>query len=346
VRREAGAIEQLAAAEDALDRVRREVKNAQARLAGIERQIDDVRHALADLAAARAEVVAVERARAVHVYIASDGAAQLGEIFEGTSVAGGRRAVYAGAAQHVDEQSIDSIDEQVRAEEKSLASLTEQRDDARAAVVEGNLALGRAFTVLVALTAAFNDAGRGGRVFPIDGPFQFDDSWGAYRADVFAGTASHGHHATDIMAADGTPVVAIETGVLDRVGWNRLGGWRLWINGLSGTKYYYAHMRAYAPGLRKGSLVLAGQYVGRVGNTGNAQGGPPHLHIEVHVPDPAAPAPPPGESPGDGIVVNPYPLLCLLAGAPVPPIPPSDPPDPLPPPSSTTTTTTTAPRGR
>jgi murein DD-endopeptidase MepM/ murein hydrolase activator NlpD len=60
--------------------------------------------------------------------------------------------------------------------------------------------------------------------------------------------ATHGHDgATDIMAAVGTPIVAIESGTLDRVGWNRLGGWRLWIKGLPGTRYYYAHMSAYAP---------------------------------------------------------------------------------------------------
>src|SRR5262245_29191073 len=137
------------------------------------------------------------------------------------------------------------------------------------------------------------------------------------------------------MSPLGTPIVAIESGTLDRVGWNRLGGWRLWIKGFSGTNYYYAHMSAYAPGLHQGTLVLAGQYLGRVGNTGDAQGGPTHLHIEVHVATPAAyhtTAPS-----KDGWAVNPYPLLCLLAGAPVPPIPPNDPISPV-----TTTTSTTS----
>ncbi len=200
------------------------------------------------------------------------------------------------------------------------------------------------------LTSAATDASHGGRVFPVDGPFDFVDSWGAFRADVAVDTHSHGHDATDIMAPLGTPVVAIESGTLDRVGWNELGGWRLWIKGVSGTDYYYAHMSAYAPGLSEGTPVLAGQYLGRVGNTGNAAGGPTHLHVEVHLPGVPPPArlaggtrpgaPPPIPTGGDGIVVNPYPLLCLLAGAPVPAIPPSDPPvpDPVGP------TTTTVPR--
>jgi hypothetical protein len=76
-----------------------------------------------------------------------------------------------------------------------------------------------------------------------------------------------------------------------------------------------------------------GLRLGRVGNTGNASGGPTHLHIEVHLSDPAASMPAPGGGTvpsSDGSVVNPYPLLCLLAGAPVPVIPP---PDPIPLPS-------------
>ena len=90
-------------------------------------------------------------------------------------------------------------------------------------------------------------------------------------------------------------------------------------------------MSAYAPGLKEGAPIVAGQYLGRVGNTGNAQGGPTHLHIEVHLPD--ALAGPKADTKSDGVVVNPYPLLCLLAGAPVPVIPPSE--------TTTTTTTTT-----
>ena len=110
---------------------------------------------------------------------------------------------------------------------------------------------------------------------------------------------------------------------------------------MSGTKYYYAHMRAYAPGLVQDMPVIAGQYLGRVGSTGNAQGGPSHLHFEVHLP---------GAQGADDKVVNGYPLLALLAGAPVPIIPP-DAPQPiipwepntatsLPPPPSKQATTT------
>ena len=156
-------------------------------------------------------------------------------------------------------------------------------------------------------------------MFPVDGPFEFDDSWGNFRADIAVDTQTHGHDATDIMAAGGTPVVAIESGTLDRVGWNALGGWRLWIKGVSGTSYYYAHLSSYGPNLMEGVPVLAGQYLGTVGNTGNAAGGPTHLHIEVHLPNNPWIIPPPGTLPSaDGIVVNPYPFLCVLVGAPIP----------------------------
>ncbi len=137
-----------------------------------------------------------------------------------------------------------------------------------------------------------------GFVFPVQGEVEFIDSWGYPR---MSGTASaHWHQGTDIFAPKGTPLVATESGVLDRVGVAGLGGMRLWLDGDSGNKYYYAHLVSFAEGMADGVRVNAGDVVGYVGNTGNAKGTPPHLHFEVH--------------PGGGDAVNPYPLLIATYG--------------------------------
>lgn len=137
-----------------------------------------------------------------------------------------------------------------------------------------------------------------GFVFPVQGEVEFIDSWGYPR--MMGTSSAHWHQGTDIFAPMGTPLVASESGVLDRVGVAGLGGMRLWIEGDSGTHYYYAHLIAFADGMADGVRVNAGDVVGYVGDTGNAKGTPPHLHFEVH--------------PGGGDAVNPYPLLKATYG--------------------------------
>jgi len=344
-----GALEQLGAGRTAVVRARRAVRSAGARLALVRKQIAAGRSRIARLEGMRADALGRERDRAVRAYIDGDETVLISDLLSAASINDqASRAIYADAAQGVDAATVDTIEAELRRETSALVALEADEQRAARAVDDENHRLDDASKNLLVLTAVADDASHGGRVFPVDGPFEFDDSWGAFRADVAVDTHSHGHDATDIMAPLGTPVVAIESGTLDRVGWNELGGWRLWIKGVSGTDYYYAHMSAYAPGLTEGTPVLAGQYLGRVGNTGNAAGGPTHLHIEVHLP---VTAPLTGPVPvatapvaGDGIVVNPYPLLCLLVGAPVPVIPPSDPPVSDAP--NGTPTTTVAPGSR
>ena len=80
------------------------------------------------------------------------------------------------------------------------------------------------------------------------------------------------HEGSDLFAPDGTPLVAVQSGVLHNVGWNRLGGWRLWLEDAHGNWFYYAHLSAYSPIAKNGAHVNAGDVIGFVGNTGDAAG--------------------------------------------------------------------------
>ena len=115
-----------------------------------------------------------------------------------------------------------------------------------------------------------------GFVFPLYGPASFTDTFGAPRADVAW------HHGDDIFAPLGTPVLAVSKGVVFSVGWNDLGGNRLWLRDLKGNQYYYAHLSAYSPLAVNGGRVNAGDVLGFVGNTGDAINTPYHLHFEIH----------------------------------------------------------------
>ncbi len=134
-----------------------------------------------------------------------------------------------------------------------------------------------------------------GLVFPVGTGVETPliDSFGFAR---MTGTPDqHWHEGIDIFAPTGTPLYATERGIITRIGVGRLGGLKLWVRGESGTDWYYAHLSAFNDQLREGDLVEAGDVVGYVGQSGNAVGTPPHVHMQMH--------------PGGGRPVNPYPLL-------------------------------------
>jgi murein DD-endopeptidase MepM/ murein hydrolase activator NlpD len=118
----------------------------------------------------------------------------------------------------------------------------------------------------------------GGYVFPVYGPSSFTDTFQADRAHVSGGW----HHGDDIFAPLGAPVLACASGTVFSVGWNRVGGNRLWLRDGQGNLFYYAHLSAFTPLALNGNKVNAGDVLGFVGNTGDAQGTPPHLHFEIH----------------------------------------------------------------
>lgn len=136
---------------------------------------------------------------------------------------------------------------------------------------------------------------KGGYVFPIFDQAWFSSTFGAPRANT------GWHHGTDIFATFGAPVLAVTDGTLFSVGWNKVGGYRLWLRDRQGNQFYYAHMAAYSPLARNGREVRAGQVIGFNGNTGDARGTPFHVHFEIH---------PVGMLPlGYDGVVDPYPYL-------------------------------------
>lgn len=114
---------------------------------------------------------------------------------------------------------------------------------------------------------------------------------------------SRRHEALDIMAPTGTPVVAAAEGSVEKLFLSDDGGKTIYLRSNDGaTIYYYAHLDAYAPGLEEGEFVRAGQRIGTVGATGNADPAAPHLHFAVMQMSP-------DESWWEGTPRNPYPLM-------------------------------------
>jgi len=122
------------------------------------------------------------------------------------------------------------------------------------------------------------DLTRDGYVFPIFGPASFGDSFGAPRPDISSGW----HHGEDIFAPLGAPILAVANGTLHSIGFIPIGGYRLWLRDTEGNEFYYAHLSAYSPLAVEGQQVEAGDVIGFVGATGDADGGAPHLHFEIH----------------------------------------------------------------
>lgn len=180
--------------------------------------------------------------------------------------------------------------------------VTDRRTTARGVIFVAAVA---AFVSVVASISAAPSGKVPRLIFPIVGAVAFSDDWGAAR---WQGS----HEGTDIMAPRRTIEVAAEPGKIKFWTSSASAGCMLYLYGKSGTTYLYIHLNndvtkqndnrgacvagtAYANGLKDGAQVEAGQPIGYVGNSGDADSTPPHLHFEVH--------------PNDGGAVNPYPYL-------------------------------------
>jgi murein DD-endopeptidase MepM/ murein hydrolase activator NlpD len=123
--------------------------------------------------------------------------------------------------------------------------------------------------------------------------------------DTYTQSRSQGrtHHAIDIHAPRGTPVMAVAEGTIRKLHISGLGGTTIYLMDDDGrTRYYYAHLDSYAQGLHEGQRVQRGEVIGYVGDSGNAQPGDCHLHFSVAI----------LQNPSrwwDGENLNPYDLL-------------------------------------
>ena len=135
------------------------------------------------------------------------------------------------------------------------------------------------------------DAPLEGMVCPVRGRTSFTDTWGDPRP------GGRRHQGTDIMAAYGLPVVAVLSGVI-QTNYSANGGNSLYLRAVDGNEYFYAHNSRNVA--HDGQHVVTGEVIGYVGNTGDARGGPTHVHFELH--------------PGGGHAVDSYPLVRRICG--------------------------------
>jgi hypothetical protein len=161
------------------------------------------------------------------------------------------------------------------------------------------------------------------QVFPAQGPCSFTDTFGAPRG------GGRVHEGVDLIAKSGQYVYAVADGSLwkqavDKPG--SLSGNAWWLLTADGSYFFYAHLSAFAPNLKIGSKVKAGQIIGFIGATGNA--GVSHLHFEVH--------------PKGGIAVDPTPIVQAIDGCRTSQVPPQ-PDGNVPTPPANTAPANTAP---
>src|SRR5438270_2858439 len=138
-----------------------------------------------------------------------------------------------------------------------------------------------------------------GLALPVVGikPDQLTDTFDAARS------AGRRHDAIDIMAAEGTPVIAAADGTVEKLFNSVRGGMTVYERSPDHKwEYYYAHLSAYAPGLHEGQQIKRGEVIARVGHAGDASAAGPHLHFAINTM--AA-----GDHWWNGTPINPYPLL-------------------------------------
>ena len=116
-----------------------------------------------------------------------------------------------------------------------------------------------------------------GGPFPVAGPASWTNDWHARRCEPYP----HLHEGLDIFAEEGTPVVAVADGRVSQSTDHAIAGLSIEITDGVGVQYFYAHLSRIGEGISVGDRVATGHVLGYVGATGNASGGPPHLHLEV-----------------------------------------------------------------
>lgn len=299
------------AAEQRLASARDDFERAVALLEGVEARLDELDERIAATGEARradliaaAETRALLRERAVEAYVRGDRSFTLLTLLS-NPVDYNRATRYLESLADRDRRLAEEYLASVRRMGREERALVDERALLTESLAGANQTLDRTrreFANAAFCAVAANAGARAcadGFTFPVVGDVNFIDSFGFPRQ--VGNPNQHWHEGTDVMARHGAEVVAVEGGTITRIGDDSgLGGLRIWLEGDSGNRYYYAHFSSYAEGLAVGDRVEAGQLIGHVGNTG-APGAAPHLHFEVY------PA-------GSHDPVNPYPLLITAWG--------------------------------
>jgi len=160
--------------------------------------------------------------------------------------------------------------------------------------------IGRSPEAGSAVIAEGFDVGPAGLAIPVVGvkADQLTDTFAQARAG-----GGRQHDAIDIMAGEGTPVIAAADGTVEKLFNSALGGTTIYERSADRNwVYYYAHLSAYEPGLHEGQRLKRGQVIARVGHTGDASPDGPHLHFAIN-------RMAPGQRWWSGTSINPYPLL-------------------------------------
>ncbi len=118
---------------------------------------------------------------------------------------------------------------------------------------------------------------------PLRADYSYRGTWGASRG--WGGYRIH--EGTDIFAAYGVPVRSTCYGIIEEMGWNPYGGWRIGVRDLNNVYHYYAHLSGFNKQVKAGDIVKPGQVIGWVGSSGYGKPGtsgkfPPHLHYGLY----------------------------------------------------------------
>ena len=317
----------VTAAQQAADAATARYTDAENQLGALETEISTIQGQIKAGRTEMAGLKAIARHRAVAAYLNRGTDAETSIFVDGDPLATARRQKLLNLANAHDDDAIVRLDELTRQLDAQSRDLEDRRTEQRAIVArlqddqqalesqlqaaqQAETAYERQLAQLAAAQAAAERARAAaakqqeqqravqrapvggyvaaGIICPVRGAVSFVDSWGAPRGDTGP------HQGVDMMAARGTPDVAVVSGtVVQKDGAISGKGVRLY--GDDGNLYYYFHLDAYegAPG-----HVQQGQVVGYVGNTGDASGGPTHTHFEVH--------------PGGGAAVDPYPSVASV----------------------------------
>jgi murein DD-endopeptidase MepM/ murein hydrolase activator NlpD len=311
----------VTAAQHAADAATARYDEAQSQLAGIDSQIDTLRAGITARRLDAARLRAIARRRAVEAYKGRDIVVTGTFLVDGDLLDGIRREKLLQTTNDQDDATISDLDavtsslqqqsrdlERQRVEQQTvLAHVQAEQAQVQTQLGEAQHALNaleellrkeaeaqRAREIAASIARAASSRANGksyggayvatGIVCPVRGAVSFTDTWMAPRHQG-------PHMGVDIMAARGTPDVALVAGsVTFKSG--GLSGNGAYLSGDDGNLYYYFHLDSFEGAPRR---VAQGDVIGYVGNTGDASGGPTHTHFEIH--------------PGHGAAVNPYPSV-------------------------------------